>query len=128
MSGTNERNHRRNQSACCGLSSDAQSRECAMKLTITIAGTAGLTIAGSVAFADQTMTGTVTRIDRTNGTVVIQQTQDGTVGAGAGNVAEQFKTQNGSLLDAVHAGDRVTFSVTGTGDTKTITNFEKPQK
>ena len=31
-------------------------------------------------------------------------------------------------LDAVHAGDRVTFSVTGTGDTKTITNFEKPQK
>jgi Cu/Ag efflux protein CusF len=99
-----------------------------MKLAITIAGTAALTIAGSVAFADQTMTGTVTRIDRTNGTVVIQQTQDGTVGAGAGNVAEQFKTQNGSLLDAVHAGDRVTFSVTGTGDTKTITNFEKPQK
>ncbi len=50
------------------------------------------------------------------------------MGASAGNVAEQFKTQNGSLLDAVHAGDRVTFSVTGTGDTKTITKFEKPQK
>ena len=99
-----------------------------MKLAITIAGTAALAIAGSAAFADQTMTGTVTRIDRTNGTVVIQQTQDGTVGASAGNVAEQFKTQNSSLLDAVHAGDRVTFSVTGTGDTKTITNFEKPQK
>jgi hypothetical protein len=100
-----------------------------MKLAnITIAGTAALTMAGSVAFADQTMTGTVTRIDRTNGTVVIQQTQDGTVGASDGNVAEQFKTQNGSLLDAVHAGDRVTFSVTGTGDTKTITKFEKPQK
>ena len=42
-----------------------------MKLAITIAGTTVLTIAGSVAFADQTMTGTVTRIDRTNGTVVI---------------------------------------------------------
>lgn len=43
-----------------------------MKLaTITIAGTTVLTIIASAAFADQTLTGTVTRIDRTNATVVI---------------------------------------------------------
>jgi Cu/Ag efflux protein CusF len=99
-----------------------------MKLaTITIAGTTVLTIIGSAAFADQTLTGTVTRIDRTNGTVVIQQTQDGTVGASPGGMAEEFKAQSGALLDAVHAGDRVIFSVTGTGANKAITKFEKPK-
>ena len=40
--------------------------------------------------------------------------------------AEEFKTQNGAMLDTIHAGDKVTFSVTGTGNTKTITKFEKP--
>lgn len=42
-------------------------------------------------------------------------------------MAEEFKAQNGALLDTVHAGDRVTFSVTGTGANKTITKFEKPK-
>ena len=99
-----------------------------MKLaTITIAGTTVLTIIASAAFADQTLTGTVTRIDRTNATVVIQQAQDGTVGASPGGMAEEFKAQNGALLDTVHAGDSVTFSVTGTGANKTITKFEKPK-
>jgi len=44
-----------------------------------------------------------------------------------GGMAEEFKAQNGALLDTVHAGDRVTFSVTGTGANKTITKFEKPK-
>jgi Cu/Ag efflux protein CusF len=98
-----------------------------MKLAnITIAGAAALTIVSSAAFAQQTQTGTITRIDRTNGTVVIQQTPSGTTGAGSGSAAEEFKTQNGSMLDAIHAGDKVTFSITGNGNTKTITKFEKP--
>ena len=98
-----------------------------MKLaTITMAGTAALTIIGSAAFAQQPQTGTITRIDRTNGTVVIQNTPSGTTGAGSGAAAEEFKTQNGAMLDTIHAGDKVTFSVTGAGNTKTITKFEKP--
>ena len=98
-----------------------------MKLaTITMAGTAALTIIGSAAFAQQPQTGMITRIDRTNGTVVIQNTPSGTTGAGSGAAAEEFKTQNGAMLDTIHAGDKVTFSVTGTGNTKTITKFEKP--
>lgn len=97
-----------------------------MKLVhIVIAGTAALTIVSSSALAQQTQTGTVTRIDRVNGTVAIQQAPSGTVGAGGGGAAEEFKVQNGASLDAVHAGDRVNFSATGSGATKTITKLER---
>src|SRR5439155_3152502 len=73
-----------------GLSQMPQSRERSMKLaTITMAGTAALTIIGSAAFAQQPQTGTITRIDRTNGTVVIQNTPSGTTGAGSGAAAEE---------------------------------------
>jgi Cu/Ag efflux protein CusF len=97
-----------------------------MKLaTIVIAGTAVLTIISSSAFAQEMLTGTVTRIDRVNGTVGIQQAQSGTVGAGGGGAAEEFKVQNGASLDAVHAGDKVNFSATGTGASKTITKLER---
>ena len=97
-----------------------------MKLAkIMIAGTAALTIIGSVAHAQQTQTGTVTRIDRVNGTVAIQQAPSGTVGAGAGGASEEFKVQSGMSLDAVHAGDRVSFSATGAGGTKTITKLDR---
>ncbi|SDJ77253.1 MULTISPECIES: copper-binding protein [Bradyrhizobium] len=97
-----------------------------MKLAkIMIAGTAALTIISSMALAQQTLTGTVTRIDRVNGTVAIQQAQSGTVGAGGGGAAEEFKVQNGASLDAVHAGDRVNFSATSTGGSKTITKLER---
>jgi Cu/Ag efflux protein CusF len=97
-----------------------------MKLAnIIIAGTAALTIVSSSALAQQTLTGTVTRIDRLNSTVAIQQTQSGTVGAGGGAAAEEFKVQNGASLDAVHAGDKVNFSATGSGATKTITKLER---
>ena len=97
-----------------------------MKLaTIMIAGAAALTIISSSAFAQETLTGTVTRIDRLKGTVAIQQTQSGTVGAGGGGAAEEFKVQNAASLDTVHAGDRVDFSATGTGAAKTITKLER---
>ena len=52
--------------------------------SIMLAGLAALTL-GSVASAEQSMTGTVTRIDRLDGTIAIQlqrtPTQSGTVGA-----------------------------------------------
>lgn len=97
-----------------------------MKLsTIMIAGTTALTILGSAALAQEALTGTVTRIDRLNGTVGIQQTPAGTVGAGGGGAAEQFKVQSGISLEALHAGDRVNFAVTGSGDAKTVTKLER---
>ena len=93
---------------------------------IMIAGTAALIAVHSAALAQEMLTGTVTKIDRISSTLTVQQTQSGTVGAGNGAMAEEFKVQDGAMLNDVHAGDRVSFSVTGTGDSKTITNLDKP--
>jgi len=92
---------------------------------ILSAGIAALTIAGSAALAQQALTGTITGINRINDTIAIKQTQNGTVGANTGGAAEEFKVQKGQSLDDLHAGDRVSFSVTETGGTKTITKLQK---
>ena len=92
---------------------------------IIMAGTAALTIISSAAVAQQALTGTVTKVDRINRTIAIQQMQSGTIGANTGGAAEEFKAQNGLSLDALHAGDRVTFSATETGGIKTITKLQK---
>jgi len=102
--------------------------------SIMLAGLAVLAF-GSVASAQQAMTGTVTRIDRLDGTVAIQlqktPTQSGTVGANTGGAksdgpAEELKTKvQGNLLNVLHAGDRVKFSLTDAGGSKTITNLER---
>lgn len=92
---------------------------------IMIAGTAALTILGSAALAQQTLTGTVTRVDRINGTVAIQQAPAGTVGAGTGGASEVFKVQDTASLATVHAGDRVGYAVTGSGALKTIARIER---
>jgi Cu/Ag efflux protein CusF len=92
----------------------------------TLAGCAILAIIGSAALAQQVTTakGMITKIDRTTGTIAIQRTQDGTVGASTGGSAEEFKLQGGSL-DSWHAGDRVSFTATEAGGVKTITKIEK---
>jgi Cu/Ag efflux protein CusF len=87
-----------------------------------LAGTAALIIS-SAALAQPAPTGTITKVDRINGTVAIQQTQSGTTGANTG--AEEFKTQKDISLDTLHAGDKVTFSVTETDGIKTITKLQK---
>ena len=93
-----------------------------MKLAKLILAGSMLALISSVALAQQALTGMVTTIDRINGTIAIQQTQSGTVGAntaGAGGATEQFKVQ-GDLLNTLHAGDKVKFSATEAGGTKTI--------
>jgi hypothetical protein len=95
-----------------------------MKLTRMVLTGAVLTAVSSVALAQQALTGTVTTINRINGTIAIQQTPSGTVGANAGGATEQFKAQE-SMLNTLHAGDKVTFTVGEGGPTKTITKIEK---
>ena len=95
-----------------------------MRLAKMVLAGSMLTVISSVTLAQQALTGTVTTIDRINGTIAIQQTQSGTVGANTGGAAEQFKVQEG-LLDTVHAGDKVRFSVSETGGKKAITKLEK---
>jgi hypothetical protein len=79
----------------------------------------------SSASVAQPLSGTIVKVDRINGTVAIRPTQNGTTGANTGSAAEEFKTQSGMSLDAVHAGDRVTFSVAENGGVKTITKLDK---
>lgn len=93
--------------------------------SILLAGTMVLTIISSAAFAQQSFTGMVTKIDRTKGTTAIQREESGTVGASTGGAVEEFKAQDRSSLDAVHAGDKVTYSVTDTGGMKTVTKLQK---
>jgi Cu/Ag efflux protein CusF len=95
-----------------------------MKLAKVVLAGSMLTVISSVALAQQALTGTVTTINRLNGTIAIQQTPSGTVGANSGGATEQFKVQEGPL-NTLHAGDKVTFSVSETGGTKTITKIEK---
>jgi Cu/Ag efflux protein CusF len=92
---------------------------------IVLAGTAALTLVSSAALAEQALAGTLTMIDRIKGTVAIRQTQTGTVGANSSGAAEVFKAHDGLSLDALHAGDKVTFSATETGGIKTITKLQK---
>jgi cold shock CspA family protein len=98
-----------------------------MKVAKVVLAGSLLMVISSATLAQQALTGTVTMVNRIKGTITIQPTQSGTesatVGA-AGGAAELFKVQAG-MLTTLHAGDRVTFSVSDTGDTKTITKIEK---
>ena len=95
-----------------------------MRLARLILAVSMLTIIGSVTWAQQPLTGTVTTIDRLSGTIAIKQAQSGTVGAGVDGPTEKYKVQGG-MLDTVHAGDRVSFTVSESGGTKALTKLEK---
>jgi Cu/Ag efflux protein CusF len=101
-----------------------ETRGISMTLAKMVLAGSMLTVISSVTLAQQALTGTVTTIDRISGTIAIRQAQSGTVGANTGGATEQFKVQDG-MLNTLHAGDKVTFSVTETGGTKTITKLEK---
>ena len=90
-----------------------------------MAATAALSIIGSSALAQQMRTGMVTRIDRISGTISIKDVPDGTVGANTNPATEEFKMQDGARLNELHAGDRVTFAVSESAGTKTITKIDR---
>jgi Cu/Ag efflux protein CusF len=96
-----------------------------MKITkIILSGAAAIAV-GSAALAQQSLTGTITRVDEPNGKVTIQQTQSGTVGANTGGAADDFKVQDGLMFNALQAGDKVVFTATEAGGVKTITKLER---
>jgi Cu/Ag efflux protein CusF len=95
-----------------------------MKLAkLALAGSMLMALASS-ASADQTLTGTITMIDRPSGIIAIQQAQSGTVGASGGGAVEQRFKASDDLLENVHAGDRVTVSIGESAGKKTITKIE----
>jgi len=104
--------------------------------TSVLAGTASLAMLVSVAFAqdqagkDQTkdqskdLTGQVTQVNRLNNTVAVRPIQNGTVGANAAGSEQQFKVKDGVSLEDLHAGNHITYSVSDSAGTKTITKFK----
>jgi Cu/Ag efflux protein CusF len=84
-----------------------------------------IVIVSSGALAQQSLTGSITRVDEANGKITIQQAQSGTVGTSTGGAAEDFKVQDGLLFNAVQPGDKVVFTATEVGGVKTITKLEK---
>jgi Cu/Ag efflux protein CusF len=97
-----------------------------MKLAkIALVGAAALTIISSGALAQQTLSGTISKVDEANGKIAIQPTQGGTVGANAAGAAQEFKVQDGLMFNAIQAGDKVSYSVTENGGVKTITKLQK---
>jgi Cu/Ag efflux protein CusF len=91
---------------------------------IILAGVAAVAV-GSAALAQQSLTGTITRVDEPNGKITIQQTQSGTVGASTAGAADDFRVQDGLMFNALQAGDKVVFTATEAGGVKTITKLEK---
>jgi len=79
----------------------------------------------SAALAQQAHTGVITEINRLNNTMAIRPVQNGTVGANTGAASEAFKIQSGISLDSLHAGDRVSYSASGSDGAKTITKIQR---
>jgi Cu/Ag efflux protein CusF len=92
---------------------------------IILASAAAVAFMSSAALAQQALTGSITKIDESNGKITIQQTQSGTVGANSGRATDEFKVQDGLLFNAVQAGDKVVFTATDIGGVKTITKLQK---
>lgn len=92
--------------------------------TFLLAGTATLTILSGVAFAQDDQTGQVTQVNRLNNTVSIRPIQSGTVGANTAGAEQQFKVKDGVSIEDLHAGNRITYSVSETGGTQTLTKFK----
>jgi Cu/Ag efflux protein CusF len=94
---------------------------------ILLASAAAIGMLASAAVAED-MNGLITKIDRLNSTISIQQVQGGTVGANGGGATgpvQEFKAKDAGMLESVHAGDRVSFSTADTNGTKTITKLQK---
>ncbi|OAF12973.1 hypothetical protein AYJ54_45350 [Bradyrhizobium centrolobii] len=91
------------------------------------AGAAAIGMLASPAFAADDMNGMITKIDRLNNTISIQQMQKGTVGGSAGGAGalQEYKAKDAGMLESVHAGDRVTYSATDTNGTGTLTKLQK---
>jgi hypothetical protein len=67
----------------------------------------------------------VARIDRIGGTVSIKPVQEGTIGAANDNAAEEFKMSDAARLNDLHAGDRVSYSLSDAPGTRTIVKIDR---
>jgi Cu/Ag efflux protein CusF len=93
---------------------------------LLLAGTAILILLGSAAWAED-QKGQVTKVNRLNNTIAVRPIQDGTVGANTAGAEQEFRVKDGVSLEELHAGNRITYTVTDSGGAKTVTGFKKDQ-
>ena len=94
------------------------------KRTVVLAA-AVLALAGAV-YAQDTLKGEVATVDEASGKIGIKLTSTGTVGSpGDATAPTNFKVQDGLLFNAVKPGDKVSITVEGSGDERTIKQLTK---
>jgi hypothetical protein len=71
---------------------------------IMLAGLMATALGGPMpAWADQTLSGLVTVVDRTTGEIIVKRDDSGTVGSNAAAPTEKFKLRDG-IPESLHAG------------------------
>jgi Cu/Ag efflux protein CusF len=77
------------------------------------------------ASAQQAIKGNIASIDEPAGDIYIDPVATGTVGSNGAVNTDRYKVSDGLLFNAVHPGDRVSFSFETINGVKTITKLEK---
>jgi Cu/Ag efflux protein CusF len=85
---------------------------------------AAFALAASNASAQQ-VRGMIEKVDEPNGSITIKRTPESTVGANSAAGSDKFAVQDGLLFNALHEGDKVTFTVQEINGVNTITKLQK---
>jgi Cu/Ag efflux protein CusF len=76
-------------------------------------------------FAQPAIQGSIAGIDEPAGTISIQKTLSGAVGANGVATTDSYKVEDGLIFNAVRYGDKVMFSAETIDGAKTITQLQK---
>ncbi len=83
-----------------------------------------LALAASNASAQQ-MRGLIEKVDEANGSITVQRTAEGTIGASSAARPDKLAVQEGLLFNALREGDKVSFTVQEINGVNTITKLQK---
>jgi Cu/Ag efflux protein CusF len=84
---------------------------------------AAFALTASNAYA-QEMRGSIEKVDEPNGSITVQRTSEGTVGASGAAVSDKFAVQV-LLFNALREGDKVSFTAQEINGVKTITKLKR---
>jgi len=96
-----------------------------MNTKTVIACAAMITFMVGTASAQQAVKGNIASIDEPAGDIYIDPAAPTTVGSNGALTTDRYKVRDGLLFNAVHPGDRVSFSFETVDGVKTITKLEK---
>jgi Cu/Ag efflux protein CusF len=71
------------------------------------------------------MRGLIEKVDEPNGSITVQRTPEGTVGASSATKSDKFAVQDSLLFNALREGDKVSFTAQEINGVNTITNLKK---